>query len=130
MASRTARHPPAGAAQQHRTAGGKARSARNAVRHGLCSEGWGHPEVIPAIERFGREVAGPAVGEERALAYRVAAAQVYLERARQAQHRLYCESPHGSTARDWILAGRRSIGRGRPRRRCRRDARVGVRHRL
>jgi hypothetical protein len=59
-----------------RTAARKARSARNAVRHGLCSKAWAVPEVGRAIERWGRRFAGEGTGEERELAYRIAAAQV------------------------------------------------------
>jgi hypothetical protein len=61
-----------------RTAAGKASSARNAVRHGLCSKPWGDPEVGRAIERWARRFAGEATGEKREFAYRIA---VLLNRA-------------------------------------------------
>jgi hypothetical protein len=72
-----------------RTAAGKARASRNAVRHGLAGQGWTDPETGRAIERWGRKLAGEATGEERELAYRIAAAQVELERVREARRRLY-----------------------------------------
>src|SRR5262249_38992199 len=71
-----------------RTAAGKAHSARNAVRHGLCSASWADPAISRAIEQVGRALAGEATGEERELAYAVAAAQVDLARAREAGRRL------------------------------------------
>jgi hypothetical protein len=76
-----------------RTAAGKARSARNAVRHGLCSEGWADPAISRAIERVGRRLAGEAAGQERELAYAVAAAQVDLARAREAGRRICAQAP-------------------------------------
>ena len=69
-----------------RTAAGKAHSARNAVRHGLCVSRARDLEILRAIERIGSAVAGEATGEERELAYRVALAQVELDRNR-------CERP-------------------------------------
>jgi hypothetical protein len=72
-----------------RTAAGKARSARNAVKHGLSSPTRADPEVMRATERWGRKVAGETTGEERELAYAIAAAQVELERVRQARFAIY-----------------------------------------
>jgi hypothetical protein len=79
-----------------RTAAGKARSSRNALRHGLCSESWADPAVTRAIERLGRAIAGNATGEERGLAYRVAAAQVDLERAQEAQRKVFADPRLGA----------------------------------
>jgi hypothetical protein len=73
------------------TAAGKARSARNAVKHGLSAETWADPAIARAIEQVGRRVAGEARGEERALAYAVAAAQVDLARAREAGRKVCAE---------------------------------------
>lgn len=76
-----------------RTAAGKAHSARNAVRHGLYGRAWARPAVSCAIEQWGQRIAGDATGEERQLAYAVAAAQVELDRAGEARRRLYAD-PH------------------------------------
>ena len=76
-----------------KTAAGKARSARNAVRHGLCSEGWADPAIGRAIEQVGRRLAGKTTGQERELAYAVAAAQVDLARARDAGRKICADPP-------------------------------------
>jgi hypothetical protein len=74
-----------------RTAAGKARSARNAVRHGLSAATWADPAIGRAIEQLGSRFAGEAVGEEQALAYAVATAQVDLGRAREAGRKVCAE---------------------------------------
>ena len=76
-----------------RTAAGKARSARNAVRHGLCSPRGADLEVTRSIERWGRALAGEATGEERELGYCIAAAHVELERVRKARLEIYNADP-------------------------------------
>ena len=87
----------AGASTGPKTAAGKARSARNAVRHGLCSNSWADPAIARAIEQVGRRLAGDVTGQERELAYAVAAAHVDLARAREAGRKA-CAEPRIAAA--------------------------------
>ena len=80
-----------------KTAAGKARSARNAVRHGLCSNSWADPAIGRAIEQVGRRLSGNATGEACQLAYAVAAAQVELARGREAGRKV-CAEPRIAAA--------------------------------
>jgi hypothetical protein len=68
---------------------GKARSARNARRHGLAVSLWSDTRLVAGIEDLARDIAGErASDEERALARRIAEAHVDLVRIRQARHNL------------------------------------------
>jgi hypothetical protein len=72
-----------------KTARGRARVARNALRHGLnlpiCSD----PALSEEVEALAREIAGPDAGARiQEAARRVAEAQIDLLRVRYARHQL------------------------------------------
>jgi hypothetical protein len=69
-----------------KTADGRARSARNALRHALSIPVCSNPEFSEQVETLAREIAGPdAKPEILALARRVAEAQIDLRRVRYAR---------------------------------------------
>jgi hypothetical protein len=69
-----------------KTPAGKARSAQNARRHGLTQPARADPALARAIEALGRAIAGAQAGaERRARADRIAAAQIDVQRVRQAK---------------------------------------------
>ena len=75
-----------------RTAAGKARSARNALRHGLARSARLDPELMRAIATLARAIAGEgASAEHRERADRVAAAHVEVMRVRKAKQDLYAQ---------------------------------------
>jgi hypothetical protein len=72
-----------------KTAKSRARSARNALRHGLSLPVHSDPGLSEEVEVLAREIAGPeAAAELQNLARRVAEAQIDLRRIRRARHHL------------------------------------------
>lgn len=70
-----------------KTAEGKARSARNSLRHGLSLPALAYPVVSSEVEALAREIAGDDTNAEiHELARRVAEAQIDLRRVRRARH--------------------------------------------
>jgi len=77
------------ASQGPRTAAGKARASRNARRHGLSLPVWSDPQAAAEVRALAARIAGDgAHREQRALALRVAEAQIDLCRIRRRRHRL------------------------------------------
>lgn len=72
-----------------KTKAGTARSARNALRHGLNVSPYLDPALAPEIEAIARRIAGPAA-EDKALehARRIAEAQTDLNRVRAYRRKL------------------------------------------
>lgn len=71
-----------------KTSEGRARVARNAVRHGLNIPLRSDPAIVEQTAALAREIAGPVADAElRALATEIAEAQIDLERARAARYR-------------------------------------------
>jgi hypothetical protein len=69
---------------------GKARSSRNAIRHGLSRPAGLDPVCAQQIAALARAVAGADAGRERfAMACRIAAAQVEVGRARRARAEIF-----------------------------------------
>jgi hypothetical protein len=76
-----------------KTTQGSARSARNALRHGLSVPVYSNQALSEEIELLAREIAGvDARAEILELARRVAEAQVDLRRVRDARHRLLSQA--------------------------------------
>src|SRR5262245_50028445 len=72
-----------------RTAVGKARSARNALRHGLARPARLDPQLMQAISELARRIAGEGASpDRRERAARIAAAHVEVMRGRQAKRGL------------------------------------------
>jgi hypothetical protein len=68
-----------------KTPAGKARSARNALRHGLSRPAHLEPSLAQDVAALAGAIAGPAAGAERlAMAYWIAAAQIDVTRVRRA----------------------------------------------
>ena len=69
-----------------KTAEGKARSSRNALRHGLSRPAALDPALADKIAALARAIAGPSAGKERLdMALIIAAAHVEVIRARRAK---------------------------------------------
>jgi hypothetical protein len=72
-----------------KTAHGRARAARNALRHALSVPVCSNPVLSEEVETLAREIAGPdANPQTQELARRVAEAQIDLRRVRYARHQL------------------------------------------
>jgi len=75
-----------------KTAVGRARSARNALRHALSLPVCSNPALSEEVETLAREIAGlGARAEVQELARRVAEAQIDLCRVRHARHQFLCD---------------------------------------
>jgi hypothetical protein len=89
-----------------KSAVGKRRAARNALKHGLAVPLGADPSFLERIEALSRLIAGEGAAAARlALARRVAEAQVDLERVRAARFALLARGVGGGT---WDPAGTRS----------------------
>jgi hypothetical protein len=72
-----------------KTAKGRARSARNALRHGLSLPVLSDPTLSPEVAALARQIAGTdAVPENQELACRIAEAEIDLRRVRGLRHDL------------------------------------------
>ena len=81
-----------------KTADGRARAARNALRHALSLPVCSNPALSEEVETLAREIAGPGANTEtQDLARQVAEAQIDLRRVRYARHKLLSDAladPH------------------------------------
>jgi hypothetical protein len=76
-----------------KTAQGRARSARNALRHALSLPVYSHPLLSEEVETLAREIAGPGANMEiQEFARQVAEAQIDLDRVRYARHQLLSQA--------------------------------------
>ena len=88
-----------------KSAAGKQRAARNALKHGLAVPLRADPNLLGRIEALSRLIAGEGASASRlALARRVAEAQVDLDRVRAARFALLS---HGVGVETWDPAGMR-----------------------
>jgi hypothetical protein len=72
---------------------GRARAARNALRHALSLPVCSNPALSKEVETFAREIAGPGANAEmQEGARRVAEAQIDLRRVRYARHQLLSDA--------------------------------------
>jgi hypothetical protein len=72
-----------------KTAQGRARTARNALRHALSVPVLSDPVLFEAVDTLARKIVGPGVDAKiQELARRVAEAEIDLNRARYARQRL------------------------------------------
>jgi hypothetical protein len=82
-----------------KTAAGKARSARNACRHGLSRPANLEPSLAQDVAALAGAIAGPAAAPERlAMAYCIAAAAIDVMRARRARCDILSAVPLDGTA--------------------------------
>jgi len=76
-----------------KTAQGRARSARNALRHSLSLSIYSDPLVSEEVETLAREIAGPDTSAEiQDLARQIAEAQIDLRRVRYARHQFLTQT--------------------------------------
>jgi hypothetical protein len=79
----------AGASTGPQTHQGRARAAKNALRHALSLPVCSDPVLSEEVETLAREIAGPDANEEtKELARRVVEAQIDLRRVRYARHQI------------------------------------------
>ena len=76
-----------------KTADGRARAARNPLRHGLSLPVCSNPALSEEVETLAREIAGTsATAATQHLARQVAEAQIDLRRVRYARHKLLSDA--------------------------------------
>jgi hypothetical protein len=76
-----------------KTARGRAHAARNSRRYGLSLSIFADPALSEQVEAFAREIAGDTSDDDiYQFARRVAAAQIDLQRVRNARHQLLCDA--------------------------------------
>ena len=76
-----------------KTADGRARAARNSLRHALSLPVCSNPALSEEVEALAREIAGPdGNAETQGSALRVAEAQIDLRRVRYARHKLLSDA--------------------------------------
>ena len=89
-----------------KTADGRARAARNALRHSLSLPVCSNPALSEEVETLAREIAGPdANPETQALARQVAEAQIDLRRVRYARHKLLSDASADPHYDNWRAKG-------------------------
>jgi len=75
------------------TTRGRARTAKNALRHALSLPVCSNPALSKEVETLAREIAGPAANAEtQELARQVAEAQIDLRRVRYARHQFLSDT--------------------------------------
>jgi hypothetical protein len=85
-----------------KTADGRARAARNALRHALSLPVCSNPALSEEVETLTREIARPgANAETQALARQVAEAQIDLRRVRYARHKLLSDALADPRSDSW-----------------------------
>jgi hypothetical protein len=100
-----------------KTAAGKARSARNARRHGLTLPVLGDPVLAPEAEALARKIAGEGASAARyELAARIAEAQIDVRRIRLVRRDLMEEAVSTNTVPRQLVAVDRYEGRALSRR--------------
>jgi hypothetical protein len=93
----------AGLSTGPRTPAGKAKAARNALRHGLELSSLRDPALSGEVEKLAREIAGGDASAPRyEAACRIAAAQIDLLRARSVRHQLIAEAPRDRALPDRV----------------------------
>jgi hypothetical protein len=101
-----------------KTADGRARAARNALRHALSLPVCSNPVLSEEVETLAREIAGPdANAETQHLARQIAEAQIDLRRVRHARHKLLSDAladPHYDSWREKWVVLRSLLGKNAP----------------
>ena len=104
-----------------KSAQGRARAARNTLRHGLSLPVYSNPDLSEGVEALAHQIAGAnANAEIRLLAHQVAEAQIDLGRVRYARHQLLSRAlsnPHydsHANMRQKLVLIRRLLGRNPP----------------
>jgi hypothetical protein len=88
-----------------KTLAGKARSARNAYRHGLSRSAWLDPAWANDIAALARAIAGADAGMERfSVACRIAAAAIDVVRVRRARCEFLATAPLDDSVIAWAAA--------------------------
>jgi hypothetical protein len=101
-----------------KTADGRARAARNALRHGLSLPVCSNPALSEEMKALAREISGPdANAETQDRARQVAEAQINLRRVRYARHKLLSDAlanPHYDNIQEKMAVLRRLLRKNAP----------------